>query len=219
MWYKKFYKIKTIQNFTKQKNQCINCRSKQIANEAAYANILKLSLEASIQCRILHILFEILHPLHIVQKEHNRYLFSKLYQDSGSWPQQPLYWNKMSSYNSGKSCTIQDTLYWVQTVRKTLKIPKLLKTSQHQIGKDNIHTLTIPATNAPQLKVPISFGIDINLKMSQLNTLVYAWHESWMKDAKRLLDCYYLFTRSSFSLIIYSSSCSVPFSSESATLN
>ena len=27
-----------------------------------------------------------------------------------------------------------------------------------------VHTLTMPATNAPQLNVPMSFGIEINLQ-------------------------------------------------------
>lgn len=77
----------------------------------------------------------------------------------------------------------------------------------------------MPATNAPQLNVPMSFGIDMNLHFSQylMNslhlkqlTVSLVFMVKWWSNLN-------LLTRSSFSLIMYSSSCSVPFSSESAT--
>jgi hypothetical protein len=78
-----------------------------------------------------------------------------------------------------------------------------------------IPTFTIPATNDPQLNAPISFGTEMNLseqgKKESYFELVGKKHYSLHKRSSNRL------TRSSFSLIMYSSSCSVPFSSESAT--
>ena len=44
---------------------------------------------------------------------------------------------------------------------------KIINRYLYQKDKNVRHTLTIPATKAPQLKVPISLGIDINLESNE----------------------------------------------------
>jgi hypothetical protein len=67
----------------------------------------------------------------------------------------------MSCNNSRKTSTVQYTL---QRYRKITSEPPTPRLSANRNKGNEVLTLTIPATNAPQLNVPMSFGIEINLQ-------------------------------------------------------
>lgn len=66
----------------------------------------------------------------------------------------------MSCYNSRETGIIQDSL---QDRKNLLDLSTNNITIIKKALVNAVCTLTIPATNAPQLKAPISLGIEINL--------------------------------------------------------
>nr|DAD45203.1 TPA_asm: hypothetical protein HUJ06_003433 [Nelumbo nucifera] len=73
----------------------------------------------------------------------------------------------MSCDYSWKTCTIQNTLHKTtifQRSQPTNYRLNMKKRNNIMLLINQILTLTIPATNAPQLNVPMSLGVEINLQ-------------------------------------------------------
>jgi len=90
-------------------------------------------------------------------------LISKLDQNSSSRTLLSFNGYKMSRYHSRKPCVIQNSLHRGNRVRLIIFFLYQLNLNPIREYVKGALTFTMPATNAPQLNVPMSFGIEMNL--------------------------------------------------------
>lgn len=138
-----------------------NFSYKHQPNLASLSNTWKIAQKQTISSELKNVCFACTEQK---QNQWEVYLFSKFYQNCGPRSLLTFHGHKMSCYNSWKASTIQNTLF--NRTKQTNDLTFLLKSNNQlmEIQWSKALTRTIPATNAPQLNVPMSFGIEMNLK-------------------------------------------------------